>query len=246
MTGKQFADLVRFNTRTTSTTFSDADLVNIANNKMVYLAKKIEGVDEDYFGSPETKDLVASSTSREYPLPSDNMSRIKKVEAKFDGTNWIVLKELDLNQFDRTTDETTIINNFSNDYGHCFFDLFRNSLWLYSGTISAVDDGLKLWSYAYPTDLQASDLIDEARDLSDPATDDDNGMPKLFHELWADLVSIHFKSVKEKPIPLTQQEANWRNTLKELLIDLKGANRDRDYSSGAPDVSKWGDSGFNY
>jgi hypothetical protein len=53
-------------------------------------------VDEDIFGVPATRDLVASSTSdfslREYSLPEDVMA-VKTVEAKLDGSNWVRLKE---------------------------------------------------------------------------------------------------------------------------------------------------------
>lgn len=249
MVGKEFADYIRFVTRTNSSTFTDAQIVTIANVKRVFLAKKIESVDENYFGSPEFRDLVASSVSREYPLPSDMLSKLKRVEAKIDGEVWIPLKRFDLNMYDGATDEDTIIANFGNTKGTAKYHIYRNSLWLYTGTIPAYDEGnkyLKLWSYAYPAKLVEADLADEARDLADPSDDDDNGIPMLMHELWADMVSVQYKATKQKPIPLTQQEKDIPVRLRDLLEELRGMDRDYVVEQGSPDTSKNGDNGYNY
>lgn len=249
MTGKEFKDYVLFNARANTSTLTDAQIVLLANPKRVYLAKKIESVDENYFGSPEFRDLVASTVSREYPLPSDMLSKLKRVEAKLDGEKWIPLKRFDLSMYEDATDEDSILTHFSNEKGNAKYHIYRNSLWLYTGVIPAHAEGnkyLKLWSYAYPAALTVEDLADDTRDLADPSDTDDNGIPLLFHELWADMVVIQFKSSRQKPLPLTAQERDWKTRLADCLEELRSMDKSYVVEAGAPDVTVLGDSGYDY
>lgn len=225
MTGVEFKSYLRdYLTKTDSVTFTDADVVLLANTVKNEMASRINRANRDIFGMIYTTDLV--SNQREYPLPADLLRTVKRVEAKFDNVNWIPLNEMDINNYERTTDETTIIGQFSNDKGGCFYDIFRDSLFIYSGTIGNVTGGLKLWGMVYPEDIVAGTLA-LTSDLSVPTVADRRTMPREFHKLWCEGVSIEYKSSKDRQTQLTLNEQKWEARFNEMLAGLKNNNLDR-------------------
>lgn len=223
MTNAQFATLVRLKTRTSSTTFTDADIITFMRNRQEEIAEAIIRTDEDILLVPQTTSLVLNQ--REYPYPADILSRIKRVEAKLDGTNWLKLSETDITKFSYPiASETDITYRFSNEQDHCFYDLSRKSLIIYSGSITAVTDGLKLWCDTYPTAI--TDLALSTDMSVDPSTTT-HGIPKAMHRLWATGVVIDYKSSREKPIPLTESELAYEKDLQRAIETLKHGNLDR-------------------
>jgi hypothetical protein len=244
MTGKEFSDYIRYRTRTNSTTFPDADIVLLGDVWLEKLAKAVMGADEDTLLLPQTTDL--NINIREYPFPKDILSRMKRVEAKFDGTNWIWLSEFDLVDYKKPTDEATILANFSNEEGHAFYDLSRKSIWIYSGTIIAVVNGLKLWCNTYPAKLTAAKLANTTDDLSlDPSTTE-HGFPRELHKLWAEGVIIDYKQSREKPIPLTERELKYDGDLEEAVVALRHGNLDREVIADLPASADRGDNGQDF
>lgn len=242
MTPKKFADYVRLKTKTNSTTFTDTNLLLLANIFKDDMAKEIIKTNEDYFGTPQTTDLVADQ--REYPMPVETLNSMKYLEAKLDGTNWLHLNELDLNSYSRTTDESAITTNFSNNLDECFHDIFRGSLWIYSGTITNVTGGLKLWSFDWPADI--SDLSDDTDDMSKDPSTTTHGFPRAFHELLARRVIIEKKNMGDKPIPLTEHEQKFDYDFQQALDSLRPANLDRAVTGALPDKDDVGDDGYDY
>lgn len=239
MNGTQFSSLIRNYTRTNSTTLPDTEIVLLANVVKDDFAKEIIKANEDIFGVLSYGDLVASTSgdpgSREYGLPSDTL-QIKRVEACLDGnySNYIELYELDLNQYHRTTQEAEILATFANERGKAFYDIFRKALWIYSGTIVATVEGLKLWSISYPADITTTNLS-ESVDLSIDPTTTTSGIPRQFHELWARKISMLWKSNKDKPIPLTEREQMFDKDWKSAMASITNANLDRIISAEVPD-----------
>lgn len=235
--GTSFASLVRLYTRTNSSTLTDAEIVLMANFVKDDFAKEIIKADEDLFGIISERDLVASSltdiTAREYSLP-ENILKVKKVEAKLNGTDYVPLNEFDINTYKRTTNEAEILLNFSNEKDHAFYDIFRKSLWIYSGAITATTLGLKLWQIIFPADITTSTLSGST-DLSTDPTTTTAGIPRQFHELWARKISIMYKSNREKPIPLTQSELLFDKDFKSAMSSIRNPNLDRDISADLPD-----------
>lgn len=244
MTGKQFVDYVRLRTRTNSTTLSNTDLLLLANVRMDTIAAQIMGAEEDTLVLPFTTNLLLNQ--RQYAFTSNILSRIKYVEAKLDGTNFIHLSEMDLNQYKRTTDETTITSNFSNYEGHAFYDIYRKALYLYSGSVTAVTGGLKLWCNTYPAPLDVSRIADDTTDLSTDPTAISHGFPRELHELWARGTIIDFKESRQKPIPLTEREMSYKVDLMQAVFDLKHGNMDRVVMAATPPASDRGNNGANY
>lgn len=236
MTPATFAAYVRKHTKTNSTTYPDADLLVDMNVMKDELAKEIIKVNEDIFGMPYTRNLVAGQ--REYDFPLDMLNQIKYVEAKVaeGGTKWKTLTETDLGTYDKPTDEDSILANFLGKY--CF-DIFRNSLWLLTGeAIIDVAGGLKLWAFQWPADITS---LSGTTDLSVPASRTSTAMPRAIHEIWARKVIVARKESAEKPIPLTEREVNVDKDLASTLNSMRGMNLDRSGEASVPY-----DDGSNY
>lgn len=234
MTGAKFAEYIRFLTQTNSTVLPDSDIVTLSNIVKDDFAKEIVKADEDLFGLIQTRNLVASSTSREYSIPTTTM-KIKRAEAMFDGTNYVNLIERDMTQWRQAIgSESQIVAQFTNDEGDAFFEIFRNSLWIYSGTISAVTSGLKLWTIEWPADIDTTDLADTTNDLSaDPSTTT-SSIPRQFHELWARKVSIIWKSSRQRPITLNQSEQKFDIDFNSAMESIKSFDLDRETLGSIP------------
>ena len=224
MTATEFKSRFHDRCRSNETIFPDAKLTILAREKQIELAEAIEGVNEDFFQSFETTFLEPTATTREYSLPSDSLNRMKLVEAKLDGTNWVRLQEFDLNMYDETTDEETILENFSNKPGGAFYDIGRGSLFLYTGTVSSrVTAGLHWIGYSLPYKVTSWSGTTE---LSEPTTTQ-VGIPVTFHSLWLDDCVIDWKQSHDKPVGLTESEQMYNYNLQQKLMYAKELNRDR-------------------
>lgn len=242
MTPAEFATHVRFMTRTNSTTFTDAEILALMKIRQDEIAKAILDADEDILLIPQYTDLFADQ--REYPLPQDMLSSIKRVEAKLDGTNFIKLYELDVTTYGQTINtESEITQNFSNDNGYAFFDLSRKSLVIYSGTITNVTGGLKILVNTWPEAITDLSLV---TDMSiDPSTTT-HGIPREMHEIWARGVIIDYKSSREKPIPLSEREQVYGIDMIKAINSLKPQNLDRNFTGKLPPASSIGNNGYDY
>lgn len=242
MTPAEFATHVRFMTRTNSTTFTNAEILALMKIRQDEIAKAILEADEDILLIPQYTSLVADQ--REYPLPQDMLSSIKRVEAKLDGTNFIKLYEFDPTTYGQTINtESDITQNFSNEEGYAFFDLSRKSLTIYSGTITSVTAGLKILVNTWPTAI--GDLTGTEDMSQDPSTTT-HGIPREMHEIWARGVIIDWKSSREKPIPLSEREQVYGIDLIKAINSLKPQNLDRNFTGKLPPASTIGNNGYDY
>lgn len=239
MNAVTFAAYVRRQTRTTATTLPDATLLLYMNKVKDTIANMIVERDEDYFVTPQTANLVANQ--REYPLPQDILNRIERVEAKLDGTNFIKLEVLDQSQYSEVSDETTIINSFSNGKGGAFYDIIRSSIYLYSGTITSVTNGLKIWANAYPPDISS---LASTEPLSVDPTTTTHGIPRGVHDIWAEGVIIEWKNGQQKPIPLTRQEQLWEARVEATINRITPVSSEEAIIASVPDFP--GNSGYDY
>lgn len=242
MTPYEYAAHVRFMTRTNSTTFPDADILRLMKIRQDEIAKAILEADEDILLIPQYTSLVADQ--REYPLPADMLSSIKRVEAKLDGTNFIKLNELDVTTYGKTINtESEITQQFFNEEGLAYFDLSRKSLVIYSGTITSVANGLKILVNTWPAAI--TDLTSTTDMSQDPSTTT-HGIPREMHEIWTRGVIIDWKSSREKPIPLSEKEQVYGIDLVKAINSLKPQNLDRNFCGKLPPDSSRGNNGYNY
>jgi hypothetical protein len=221
MTPAQFATYIRLKTKTNATTFPDADIIAYANIIKDDIAKEVTKANEDYFGMKLYRNLEAGK--RGYSFPSDVLNQIKYLQAKLDGTKQVVLSQFDVNSYKRPTDESDILLNWSGKDPE--FDIFGNSLYIYSdNAIIDVINGLELWAIIYPEDIKA---LTGTNDMSVPSSNITFGMPRQLHYVWATKVIIEYKNSKEKPIPLTEREANVEADQTLAINALKGLDLNR-------------------
>lgn len=243
MNGLNFAAYVRRQTRTTAVTLPNDALLLYMNKAKDEIAGAIIEKDEDYFLVPQTTDLVADQ--REYPLPVSTANRIKRVEAKLDGVNWIKLKPVELAQYTKSNQETDITSFFTNQEGGAFYEILRFSIFLFTGTVPDADDALKLWAFDYPADILEA-ALGSSSDLSIDPSSTTFGIPRALHGVWAERVIIEWKNGQTKPVPLTKDEQNWEFRLQGQLDKLTPLNADEAFEATLPNQLDRGDSGFNY
>lgn len=247
----KFAAHVRYKTRTNDVTFDDDEMLSYMAFRQDEIAKEILRTDEDILLIPQKANLVASTiTDREYPQPQDIISRIKRVEAKLNGTDWIPLTEIDITQIGKPisteTNITDVFNNSQMGKGNpngARFDLSRKSIFIYSGTITATTDGLKIWCKTWPTPI--TDLTATADMSQDPSTTT-HGIPRAMHGVWAKGVIIDRKESREKPITLSQTELAYDKDMKKAVRALRHGNLDREVIGTLPPASDRGNEGFDY
>lgn len=248
MTPAEFATYVRLKTKTNSTTFTDVDIKALMKVRQDEIAEAILKVDEDILLVPQYTTLVADQ--RDYDMPSDILSRIKRVEAKLDGTSWVPLTEIDITSIDypivTEANITDVFNNNQLSEGNpegARFDIIRKSLVIYSGTIVGVVDGLRCWCDTYPAAItNLASTIDMADDPS-PTT---HGIPRSMHRIWAKGVIIDYKESQAKPIPLTEREKAYELDLQKAIETLKHGNLDREIIGELPPSSHRGNEGYDY
>jgi hypothetical protein len=247
MKALELATYIRWKTRTNTTTFPNAEMLPLVKFRQDELARKLMDsldTDEDIFLTPETANLVASATTRTYGFPSDILSRVKRVEAMFDGATWVRLVPMDMSEYRGTHDEATIANNFSNLQGEAKYDIQRRAIFIYSGTITAVTNGLKLWVFDYPALL--TDLTENTLEIEDDPTDTTHGFPRELHELLARGVIIDYKESREKPIPLTERELSYEKDVNRAIAVLKHGDTNREILGLLPPASERGNDGSEY
>ena len=237
MTPSKIADYVRWKTRTNTTTFTNADMLAVANVVKDRLALEVLDADEDYWLVPTYLDLVADQ--REYPLHSDLLSRLKRVEAKLDESNYVILQEFDITDHpEPISTEANITYEFGNNEGEAFYDIMRKAIWIYSGTITDVTDGLKIWLNTFPADLTS---MASTTELSEDPTTTTHGFPRELHMVLAKGIVIEWKESKEKPIPLTESELAYDKEVERAVSKLKRASLDRETKGSIPK-----EDGFDY
>jgi len=236
MTGTNFASLIRtIDTKTNNATLPDADLVLLMNAAKDNLAELIvANVDEGYFLAEDVRDLEAGV--RNYTYPTDWLKSTRYVSAKLDGTNWKLLDEIDYGYInDRQLalrEETLIQKEFSTKKPRYYFH--GTELVILSGSaIEDVTGGLKLVSEVYPEDFTEANLSSDT-DLSIPSSNTSVRLPRSAHNALRKMVSIAYKSGKEKPLPLTESERKLEIDLTDLYEKLRGRNAVRDNIANVP------------
>lgn len=239
MTFAEFASYIRKQTGTNTTTFTNADILLYANIFKDEISKEIVRSRADYFGVPATANLevVDGVRIREYPLDNEMFWQIKHVAVYLDG-KWVQLKELDLLDYRGSTDENTILSKFSNAEGSASYDLFRGSLWLYTGVFTPVTAGIKMWTFSWP--IKFTDLT-LTSDMSVDPNNTGAGFPREFHELLGRRVIIAKKGEGDKPKKLTDHELAYNTDLTKALSNIERA---REQYGSLPSENQWGN-GFN-
>jgi hypothetical protein len=231
MTPAQLASYVRYKTKTDSVSFTDAEILVIANIEKDDMAKEVLKADENYFGFKTYQSLEANK--RNYAFDPATLSKMDYLYAKLDGTNWKKLREYELHQLgkeDMIFEEAQILTGMAGKKPG--FVIYGGEIYIMSDSaITDVTDGLKLWYRLYPVDI--SDLTSTTDMSVRPSTTSD-GFPRQLHKLLATKIIISYKESQEKPIPLTESEKNFENDLEKAINSLKNQNSDREVVPSYP------------
>lgn len=230
MKKSEFATYIRLRTKTNSSTFTDAQIIALANARKDDIAEEVTKANEDFFLREFVRNLEAGK--RRYSFPSDIMTHMKVLNLKLDGTNW----NTDVAEVDMTRVKTSLKTEDAIQGAFSMvspaIEIYSSGFMILSGApIEDVEDGISLWATQYPADLTSIAGTDE---LSANPDEQSFGMPRVFHKLWADGVVIDYKSSKEKPIPLTEREQNWEGYLHRKVESLSPQNLSREVNSEYP------------
>jgi len=202
------------------------------------IAVKIQKVRKDIFNIPALDDLVLNQ--REYAFPSDVLNNIVNLEIMFStGGDYIPAVNLARRHYLDSLQESKIVAGFSNLEPRYF--IRRQAIYILSGAITAVTDGIRLVYNSFPANLAN---LTGTTDLSiDPSTTT-HGFPREFHELWARRVAIEYKSVNS--MPLSETEKRYDIDLDKALEEFSEVDLSRNIVGSLPSSSQRGDDGFNY
>lgn len=242
MTTTEFATLVRYKTKTNSTTFTDAQILLLMNIFKNEISSQIVERNAGYFLIPTLFDLVASGTTREYALDDNQLNRLHKVEIKF-ASGDSRFPATNIKDYSGSETESEIVKNFGNSEGEFAYTIRRRKLLLLSGTTIAVTDGGRMWWHKYPADFT---VLSGSTDMATDPSATTFGFLRQFHELLARRVSIEYKGSQPKPLLLNRHEQNYENDLKIQLDAISHTDNSAEIIGNSLPASETGDNGWNY
>lgn len=184
---------VTFNTNANTTTFTAADRL-IKYNKYGRQIHSwiLSSTDEvDYDDKNNTSDFPILTTNivanqQDYSMPAE-MTKIKRVEVTYDGTNWVKANPIDIDEITDSTSTNDIADNFSEDAP--FYDINSNSVFLYPVPSTNVTAGIKIWIDRKANPFTSADV---STGTKEPGFDED------FHYLVPLLVTWDYVMFKSK------------------------------------------------
>lgn len=248
MTTKEFFYNFRQKTHAEETLFSDAQLMALANLQRLDIDDAVIEVAPEKYNMKWSEDLLADQ--REYRI-STNTQEIFSVQANLKqvggSDNWVDLIPSTYGveyQFGDSEDQIRL--SFSNSYNSAKYTQDGNFLFLLTGQIVDVANGLKIYGNGRPLDI--IDPTEDTRDLADyaPFPDFTPGIPKQMQKVWLNLTSRAYKMNNDKEAVLDEDEASVYELLevakkhiqskKAILFDKSQLNVERAKS----------DNGFEY
>lgn len=191
MSPAALASYVRRKTHTDTTTYPNADLLADANVFMEEIASALQMKRRDVWHMPATMNLEADR--REYILPENLLNGIESVELKLED-EYVYATPLKGRPKIALT-ETEITNAYDNSEPYYF--MRRDSLYILSGTITAVTAGIRLIKNQPPEPI--SDIT-SSTDLSTAPSTTTLGFPSEFHTLLARRIIQNFKDTNDTPL----------------------------------------------
>ena len=215
MTGTQLATLIRKKTRTVTGTFSDADMLVDVNLAKDDIAAVIAEVRHDAFNVIDKQDLVKDQ--RKYAFSVEVMNSLVAVHIRFTTgatDDPVELKEIKLHHLTDISldDESQITDNFTNVYPDPKYLVRRKNIFILSGAIVAVTNGLIITFKSFPDDLPN---MTGTTELSTEISTTKPGFPREFHELLARAVSIEYKGGNR--IRLNKKENEYEDDLQKKV-----------------------------
>lgn len=187
MTGAELLTYIRRKTFTTTATYSDADILIDVNQMIEEFAVEIQKAREHIWEITALDNLVADQ--REYAFPADILNNITDIELMFAaGGDYVKAIPTARRHYNDVLQESVITNNFDNDDPEYF--IRKKEIYILSGTIIAVTDGIKLVYSSFPATL--ANLTGSTCLSIDPSATT-HGFPREFHKLLARKIVREYK-----------------------------------------------------
>lgn len=241
MTPAELATIIRLKTNTNSTTFTDANMLILVNLFKDEIASEITKRNQSYFERSYMENLVGDQ--RTYTTQSDILNSITKIMIKFDSSS-SHYPATPIKDYMGSETESEIVKNYSNSQGEFAYFVRRKGIFILSGTISAVTNGLWWWYLQYPADL--TDMTENSVQIEDDASATSAGFPRNFLELLARRVSIEYKQNRPKPIPLNAVEKRYDLDLERQLSAIAHLDQNLEIIGELPPSSDLGNDGWDY
>jgi len=237
MTSTELNNLINYKCRTNDTTFPVADKLVFVNLMKDEIASRIQQVRKTIWNMPALDDLVLNQ--REYAFPADVLNNLVNLELKFTASgNYVLATPMARRNYKDVLQESVIVDNFNNDTPKYF--IRRKAIYILSGSIIAVTEGLKLVYDSFPASLANMTGV---ADLSiDPSTTT-HGFPREFHELLARRVSIEYKDRNE--MKLNKKELEYEIDLEKALDSFSVSNLDSTTIGALPSGASRSFNGYN-
>lgn len=238
MTGVGLAKLIRRDTHTDSTTYTDDNIlidINLVKDEIAVLITKQK---EEAFNVTVLDDLA--DDQRLYPYRTDVMNQLVRLELKFSASgDYVLAKAIKLSRVRIPMQESIIVSHYSNEAPRYF--IRGKHIYILSGTIVEVIEGIRWVHKVFPTNLAN---ITGVTDLSIDTDETALGLPREFHPLWAMGVVIKYKN--RNTMPLTKDEVNYEIALQQAIDAFDIPVADEEIIGDLPSGATRGHDGFDY
>ena len=236
MTGAQLLTYIRRKTFTTTATYSDADILIDVNQMIEEFAVELQKAREHIWEITFLDDLLADI--REYAFQSDMLNNMTDLELMFvAGEDYVQAHPSARRHYNDVLQESVIIANFDNSDPEYF--IRKKEIYILSGTIAAVTDGIKLVYSSFPSTL--ANLTGSACLSIDPSATT-HGFPREFHKLLARKIVREYKD--NNNMKLNKLDIDFEVDMEKKLNAFSVADTGKTVVAGLPVTDS--DNGFNY
>ncbi|MCK5117879.1 MAG: hypothetical protein KAR44_14890 [Candidatus Aegiribacteria sp.] len=236
MTGAQLLTYIRRKTHATAAMYSDADILIDVNQMIEELAVEIQKVREHIWEITYLDDLVLDT--RNYAFQANILNRMTDLELMFAaGDNYVHAHPTARRHYNDVLQESVIVNNFDNSDPEYF--IRKKELYILSGAIIAVTNGIKIVYSSFPATL--ANLTGSTCLSIDPSATT-HGFPREFHKLLARKIVREYKDLHT--IKLNKFDLDFEDDMEKKLDAFSVVNTSRTIKGGLPVTNS--DNGFDY
>lgn len=206
-----------------ATNFASADRLLSLNNSIYEIETEIiKSQDGWRWDDSNNTDLPVATTNlvtgqSDYLLPTDNIT-VDRLEITYDGTNWVKVNRIDINEDGNPTDSSSVANNYST--ANPFYQLIGRSVILFPTPTENVSNGLKIWGSRLSSAFTSGDYTGGTKSI---------GFDKNFHEAVAIKMSMDYCIANDMP-RTGSLSSLWMSNLDKVRNFYGNRDKDTKYS----------------
>lgn len=236
MTGEQLLTYIRRKTHATSVMYTDANILIDVNQMIEEFAVEIKKVREHIWEITFLDDLLLNT--REYAFQADTLNGMTTLELMFaTGNDYVQARPSARRHYNDVLQESVIVNNFNNEDPEYF--IREKKIYILSGTIIAVTNGIKLVYNSFPATLAN---LTGTTCLSIDPTATTHGFPREFHKLLARKIVREYKDLHD--MKLNRLDIDFDTDMEKKLDAFSVVNTSKVVRAGLPITNS--DDGYNF